>query len=193
MGEPASAAGALSAHARIVAWSDQQFAARAYELMVIYSTAMGYPASAAGYRADTARRHVANAGFEARVALDERDRPIGFGYGYTTRPGQWWHDLVNRAVDPKLRLEWMTDAFELSEIHVLPEAQGHGTGRRLLLNLCSALPHRAILLSTPDAAYPRVSSLPCARLRRPGPQLPVPRRRPAVRRSRGPLPLTPTS
>ena len=31
------------------------------------------------------------------VLLD--DTLVGFGYGYTTRPGQWWHDLVRKALN----------------------------------------------------------------------------------------------
>ncbi|SOD74350.1 acetyltransferase (GNAT) family protein [Jatrophihabitans sp. GAS493] len=152
MAEPSSAAPASSPRAaRVVTWTPEQFAGNVYELMVIYARAMGYPPSAAGYRADTARRHIANAGFDVRVAVDPNGRPLGFGYGYTTQPGQWWHDLVHRAVRADLRAEWMVDAFELSEMHVVPEAQGHGIGRELLLDLCRTLPQRSILLSTPDA------------------------------------------
>ena len=47
--------------------------------------------------------------------------------------------------------EWLSDSFELSELHVLPDHQGRGIGRRLLTSLADGLPHRAVLLSTPDA------------------------------------------
>lgn len=135
----------------IVMWSPDQFALHAHTLMTIYAEAMGYPPSAAGYRADTARRHVANAGFDTRVALDSNGGVLGFAYGYTTAAGQWWHDLVYRAVAPQLRDDWLEDAFELSEVHVRPMAQGHGVGRQLLTEICSTRPQRSVLLSTPDA------------------------------------------
>ena len=41
------------------------------------------------------------------------------------------------------------DAAE-SELHVLPEYQGSGTGRVLLTRLAASISHDAMLLSTPD-------------------------------------------
>jgi ribosomal protein S18 acetylase RimI-like enzyme len=75
---------------------------------------------------------------------------VGFGYGYTTKPGQWWHDLVRNALADDVAREWLADAFELSELHVLPDYQGIGIGRRLLTALAEAIPHSVMLLSTPD-------------------------------------------
>jgi ribosomal protein S18 acetylase RimI-like enzyme len=132
-------------------WSGQQFAARVDEAMDIYIQAMQYPNHTGAQRAVTARRHTSNEGFACRAAVDEDGTLIGFGYGYTTRPGQWWHDLVRKAMTPEMTEDWLTDSFELSELHVLPSYQGHGIGRRLLLDLADALRHERILLSTPDA------------------------------------------
>ena len=36
-------------------------------------------------------------------------------------------------------------------MHVLPQYQGAGIGRRLLTSLAASIQHRAMLLSTPDA------------------------------------------
>jgi ribosomal protein S18 acetylase RimI-like enzyme len=137
--------------ARIETWSATQFEARVDEAMAIYARAMHYPAHAAGQRAVTARRHVANPGFACRAAVLPTGRLVGFGYGYTTTAGQWWHDLVRAALTPDLAAQWLADAFELSELHMMPDFQGHGLGRRLLLALADSLPHSAMLLSTPDA------------------------------------------
>lgn len=119
--------------------------------MSIYATAMGYPASAGPQRAVTARRHTSNHGFASRAALLPDGRLVGFGYGYTTASGQWWHDLVKRALGRELAADWLTDAFELSELHVLPEYQGLGVGREVLTALASGIAHSAMLLSTPDS------------------------------------------
>lgn len=139
------------ATATVDAWSGAQFAARVDEAMGIYVRAMQYPSYTGTQRAVTARRHVANDGFACRAAVLPDGTLVGFGYGYTTRPGQWWHDLVRRAIAPELADEWLGDAFELSELHVLPAYQGHGLGRRLLLELATGIPHSAMLLSTPDS------------------------------------------
>jgi ribosomal protein S18 acetylase RimI-like enzyme len=74
---------------------------------------------------------------------------LGFGYGYTSLPGQWWHDLVRRAIAGDAS-PWLDSAFELSELHVLPAAQGAGLGERLLRSLADGLPHRTMVLSTPE-------------------------------------------
>jgi ribosomal protein S18 acetylase RimI-like enzyme len=153
----------------VQSWSNEAFAARVDEAMRIYARAMDYPPTAAGQRAVTARRHTHNAGFACRAAVLDDGTLVGFGYGYTTAPGQWWHDLVRKALPDELAGEWLRDAFELSELHVLPEFQGHGLGRRVLVDLAGGIPHSAILLSTPDAdtrAFRLYRSLGFAELRR---------------------------
>jgi ribosomal protein S18 acetylase RimI-like enzyme len=137
--------------ARIEDWSGHQFVARVDEAMQIYVRAMRYPEHTGVQRAVSARKHVSLSGFACRAALVDDDTLVGFGYGYTTRPGQWWHDLVRRALDREAAQEWLVDAFELSELHVLPEYQGFGIGRRVLTSLAGSLSHSVMLLSTPDA------------------------------------------
>jgi ribosomal protein S18 acetylase RimI-like enzyme len=135
---------------RVVAWSPDQFALRVADAMDIYVRAMHYPPHAGSQRAVTARRHATHHGFSCRAALLDDGRLVGFGYGYTTTPGQWWHDLVRKALDKPQAQQWLGNAFELSELHVLPEFQGTGTGRRLLTELAGSLNHDSMLLSTPD-------------------------------------------
>ncbi|MDT4932915.1 MAG: hypothetical protein QOK11_807 [Pseudonocardiales bacterium] len=144
---------AESPHANVAVqtWSGQQFASRVDDAMDIYIRAMQYPSHTGAQRAVTARRHAANEGFACRAAVGADGTLVGFGYGYTALPGQWWHDLVRRSMPPEMAHDWLTDAFELSELHMLPEYQGHGIGRTLLLELAAAIPHRSMLLSTPDA------------------------------------------
>jgi ribosomal protein S18 acetylase RimI-like enzyme len=134
---------------RIVALSPGEFTVHSDEAMRIYAKAMGYSAQTGVQRAISARRHTSNVGFACRVAEDGDGKLVGFGYGYTTVPGQWWHDLVRRAISPDDQ-GWLSNAFELSEMHVLPAAQGAGIGRRILEALNSDIPHDAMVLSTPD-------------------------------------------
>jgi len=131
------------------AWSGVQLAARVQEAMGIYAVAMNYSAQTGAQRGVTARWHSSHEGFACSTALDEDGTLVGFGYGYTTQPGQWWHDLVRKALAPKAA-GWLVNSFELSEIHVLPKYQGAGIGRELLTTLAADIPHRSMLLSTPD-------------------------------------------
>lgn len=137
--------------ARVVSLSGPEFADRVDEAMSIYVEAMGYPDYTGTQRAVSARKHVTNAGFACRAALLPDGTMIGFGYGYTTTSGQWWHDLVRRALRRENTEAWLENAFELSELHVLSRYHGEGIGRRLLLSLAADLPHTVMLLSTPDS------------------------------------------
>jgi ribosomal protein S18 acetylase RimI-like enzyme len=136
---------------RIEHWTGRQFTARIDEAMQIYVRAMNYPDHTGAQRAVSARKHTSIQGFACRAALTDDGTLVGFGYGYTSLPGQWWHDLVRRALDREAARQWLMDAFELSELHVLPDYQGTGIGRRLLSSLAADLTHAAMLLSTPDA------------------------------------------
>jgi ribosomal protein S18 acetylase RimI-like enzyme len=140
-----------TAGARIEDWSGRDFAGRVSDAMDIYVRAMKYPDVTGMQRAVSARKHVSLPGFACRAALLDDDALVGFGYGYSTEPGQWWHDLVRRAVDRATAEIWLSNAFELSELHVLPDYQGMGIGRRLLTALAGSVAHDVMLLSTPDA------------------------------------------
>jgi ribosomal protein S18 acetylase RimI-like enzyme len=137
--------------ARIETWSPRRFGAHLDDAMHIYARAMKYPDYTGAQRGVSARKHLTHDGFACRAAILDDGVLVGFGYGYTTRAGQWWHDLVRRALTKQMAAEWLTNAFELSELHVLPEFQGVGIGRELLVSLADAIPHDSMLLSTPDS------------------------------------------
>lgn len=132
-------------------WGADRFEEQVEAIMEIYVAAMGYAAHAGKARGRAAHGQATFPGFRARGAFDDAGTLIGFCYGYTSENGQWWHELVRRALSPELAAQWLENCFELSELHVLPSAQGCGIGRALLTSLADGLPHRAILLSTPDA------------------------------------------
>ena len=169
------------AGARVETWTGAQFTARVADAMTIYVRAMRYADHTGVQRAVSARKHAGLDGFACRAAVDQDGRLVGFGYGYTTKAGQWWHDLVRKAMDRDAAAEWLSDAFELSELHVLPDHQGVGIGRRLLISLAAGIPHSAMLLSTPDNDTRAFRLYRGGRVHRHRAQLPVPRRCPAVR------------
>lgn len=131
-------------------WGPADLRGRMAEAMAIYAEAMGYPPQTAEQRSGYTTAHTTLDGFRAVAALGERDALVGFGYGYRTAPGQWWHDQVNAAIPPQLAYRWLPDSFELCELHVRPNHQGRGIGRSLLLTLAGDVPQSRMLLSTPE-------------------------------------------
>jgi GNAT superfamily N-acetyltransferase len=95
----------------------------------------------------TIRRHTVLGGFHAFGAINVRGRLVGFSYGYTSVPGLWWREQIARPLSADQRAFWLSDAFELAELHVHPSAQGHRLGSQLHDRLLEAQPHRTALLS----------------------------------------------
>jgi ribosomal protein S18 acetylase RimI-like enzyme len=93
------------------------------------------------------RRHATRAGFLAFGAFDASDRMVGFSYGYTSAPGLWWREQVAAGLTVSQRDRWLTDAFEVAELHVEPAAQGQKLGSQLHDRLVFQLPHQTALLS----------------------------------------------
>jgi ribosomal protein S18 acetylase RimI-like enzyme len=124
------------------------------EALTIYGLAMGYDSGVVAGRYSYAIQHTERSGFRAVGAFAESadgEQLVGFGYGYLIAPGQWWHDQVRAALDRRTAKRWLPGAFEVCELHVHPEHQSRGLGRRLLHALLEGLPHPTALLSTPDA------------------------------------------
>jgi ribosomal protein S18 acetylase RimI-like enzyme len=124
-----------------------------HEVLAIYGAAMGYGDSVVAGRYGYAVQHTERAGFRAVGAFVDTpsgERLVGFGYGYLVAPGQWWHDQVRQALDRRTAKHWLPGAFEVCELHVLPDQQSRGLGRQLLHALLEDVHQPAALLSTPD-------------------------------------------
>ena len=99
-------------------------------------------------------RHSARDGFRLALAHDG-DTLVGFGYGHTGEPGQWWTDRAAEVLDETFAREWLGGHFELVSIGVLERCRGRGVGRGLLTALTAGLPHeRLLLMTTADATDP---------------------------------------
>jgi ribosomal protein S18 acetylase RimI-like enzyme len=140
----------------ITALNPEAFAAALPELLSIYAAAMDYSPVVAQARSPLWLDHSRRIGFRCVVAVSpEADGDpgpgsiAGFGYGYRGAIGQWWFSEVARGLgDPDN--PWLSDYFELTELHVRPAHQGHGIGESLLRALVAPAPNHAVLLSTPE-------------------------------------------
>jgi ribosomal protein S18 acetylase RimI-like enzyme len=130
-------------------------------ILAVYAAAMGIPAQQLPGRRMMMERHASYPAFRGLAAVTNADGPaehgtiIGIGYGFRGEAGQWWHDMVTSAITAAggrgTASAWMDDSFEVGELHVHPDHQGRGIGRRLLLSLASGRPERTAVLSTLDA------------------------------------------
>ncbi len=147
---------AAAAHheVRLVELTPEQLRPRLNEALGIYVAAMRYPPGTARQRGPMWLEHMRREGWRCVVVLAADDALLGVGYGYRGAPGQWWHDEVRRgllAVAEQATVDgWLRDYFELTELHVRPDAQGRGLGEGMLRRLLSDVPAPRVLLSTPE-------------------------------------------
>lgn len=91
-------------------------------------------------------KHTTWPGFILLMATFE-EIPVGFIYGYESRPGQWWHDLVRPAMAEAGHAAWQTDVYELAELAVHPAVQRRGVGASLIEAFLAEIPARKVLLT----------------------------------------------
>ena len=139
------------------------------EALSIYVDAMRYPRGTEDQRASMWLEHTRRRGWTAVAAVAapegfsaERDGPalttapmIGVAYGYCGAPDQWWQQqvvqgLVRSGMATSRIAELMNSYFELTELHIQPDAQGRGLGEALTRRLLSGRPEPHVLLSTPE-------------------------------------------
>jgi len=162
---------------RIVDLSPDDLRTRMGDALGIYVAAMGYPPGTAAHRAPMWAEHMLRAGWQAAAAVGVDpsgaavgDDPSGTGpacapllgiaYGYRGARRQWWCEEVRSGLLASARSATAADAlldgyFELTELHVLPTAQGLGLGEQLLRRLLAERSERSVLLSTPEVPQER--------------------------------------
>jgi GNAT superfamily N-acetyltransferase len=146
--------------ARLRELDGRGFLRRLNAMLDVYGAAMQPPLDQLPGRYAIMARHAVYPGFRSFVA--EGRAPLlglagptrGFAYGFHGESGQWWHDIVLRALIDKggdhHAGHWLDDPFEVAELHVHPHHQGRGLGRGLLNALCAGRRERTVVLSTLD-------------------------------------------
>jgi ribosomal protein S18 acetylase RimI-like enzyme len=121
------------------------------EVVDVWASAHGLAAASATRRefgGERLPRHSTRADFRFVGAFASDRRLVGFVYGYTGAPGQWWYDKVAAALDRKTAAEWLDPPhFEFTELAVTPAYQNRGVGTRLHDEVLAGLPHERALLS----------------------------------------------
>jgi GNAT superfamily N-acetyltransferase len=136
---------------KLVRWTSQELGRRVDDVLTVFGEAMDYDRPALEVRRGYISTHLRRPRFRAVATLDDDETLMGFGYGYHSEPGQWWHDQVRSALSRTDRQRWLPSCFEIVEMHVRPVAQGRGLGEAQLRDLLAQVDDAAALLSTPEA------------------------------------------
>jgi ribosomal protein S18 acetylase RimI-like enzyme len=149
---------AAPARPRLVPLSSVDLADHLGEALDVYVSAMGYPPGTARQRRNLWMEHSRRPGWRCTGWLDPGGHLIGIAYGYSGGPGQWWFEEVRRGLAARGmsreigQPDWLRDYFELTELHVRPDAQGSRLGEGMLRALLDGVRHERVLLSTPEHA-----------------------------------------
>jgi GNAT superfamily N-acetyltransferase len=139
--------------------SRPDFLAGVQHFLAIYAAAMGARQDELPSRQAIMERHAGNPGFRAlAVYSGEPPRIVAFTYGFHGQPGQWWHDVVRSGITTRAGVAaastWLENVLEVAEVHVHPQYQARGIGRRMMLALTAGRDERTALLSTRDGETP---------------------------------------
>jgi ribosomal protein S18 acetylase RimI-like enzyme len=122
------------------------------EIVAVYAAASVEDPAAAlrRMRTEVLPRHRRRDGF--RFLVGREGAPIvGIAYGYVGARGQWWTERVARSMTAAQQAEWLDRPhFEVVELHVRPDRQRRGIGRRLLETLLEGIDLPFALLSTDE-------------------------------------------
>ncbi len=135
------------------------FLASIDEFVAIYGAAMGAPPDELPSRRAIMQRHAVNPGFRAlAVTAAATGQVVAFSYAFRGLPGQWWHGVVQAGITKQRGVaaarDWLEDVLEIAEVHVQPDYQARGIGRRMVLSLAADRSERTAVLSTRDAPTP---------------------------------------
>ncbi|WP_165807217.1 GNAT family N-acetyltransferase [Nocardioides currus] len=124
------------------------------DLWPLYRRVFGDFEDLVAWREQVWDRHASRAGFRLALAR-HHGALVGFAYGYTGEPGQWWTDNAAAVLHPEVAADWLGGHFELVSIGVDEPARHAGVGRQLVAALTDGLAHaRWVLMTSADPSDP---------------------------------------
>lgn len=156
----------------LIGLSPSDMQRRLGDALAVYVDAMRYPRGTEDQRASMWLEHTRRQGWKAVAAVEVPESEggqgaepagevlaaapmLGVAYGYCGAPDQWWQQqvvagLYRVGADRTRVAELMTSYFELTELHIHPQAQGRGVGEALARRLLADRGESQVLLSTPE-------------------------------------------
>ncbi|QHS21736.1 GNAT family N-acetyltransferase [Virgibacillus sp. MSP4-1] len=93
-------------------------------------------------------RHSTYEGYQGLATENSQGEIIGFAYGYTSLPGQYYNNLLIREFGPEEKEKWFGNCFEFVELLVDPLYRKQGYGRLLAGHLLEGINHNTAILTT---------------------------------------------
>lgn len=129
-------------------------AAHVDEALAVQAVAFGLGPEEVAIRRQIVLRHLALPGARALGAHSGDGRLVGFVYGLPNDRAHWWSSVVQPYLRRGGNDHWLDDSFVITELHVLPEAQGRGIGRRLITAITDTATEPRSILSAIDGESP---------------------------------------
>ncbi|MCL2730570.1 MAG: GNAT family N-acetyltransferase [Actinomycetia bacterium] len=129
-------------------------AARVDEALAVQAVAFGLGPEEVAIRRQIVLRHLGVPGARAFGAQTEDGRLVGFVYGLPNDRTHWWSSVVQPYLRRTGNDHWLDDAFVITELHVLPDFQGRGIGRRLITEITDTATEPRSILSAIDGESP---------------------------------------
>jgi ribosomal protein S18 acetylase RimI-like enzyme len=129
-------------------------AAHVDEALAVQAVAFGLGPDEVAIRRQIVLRHLASPGARALAARTGDGRMVGFVYGQPNDRTHWWSSVVQPYLRENGNDEWLDDSFVITELHVLPEFQNQGVGRRLITAITDTAEQPRSILSAIDGDSP---------------------------------------
>jgi len=93
-------------------------------------------------------KHKSYKRFKGFVILSDENKVLGFSYGYSSLPGQFYHELLAKEFKKDEYQYWLQDCFEFVELAVHPSYRKKGLGTLLIEKLLEDLDNKTAILTT---------------------------------------------
>jgi ribosomal protein S18 acetylase RimI-like enzyme len=130
-------------------------AAHIDDALAVQAVAFGLDQDEVAIRRQIVLRHLACPGARAMTARTEQGgRLVGFVYGMPNDRTHWWSSVVQPYLRRSGTEDWLDGSFVITELHVLPDYQGRGIGRRLITAITDTADEPRSILSAIDGDTP---------------------------------------
>jgi ribosomal protein S18 acetylase RimI-like enzyme len=93
-------------------------------------------------------KHSQYEGFIGKVMYSDEHEMIGFAYGYSSSPDQYYHNVIKSNLERDLYEEWLKNCFEFVELAVSPKFRGQGHAQLLMEEILKNTDKQNAVLTT---------------------------------------------